>query len=69
MKLGESFKVGQLLQIGACSLQIGAAITIRSNYYELVHNNENWKLNFYLKSLGKLWAGNFRSFILQPVAL
>ena len=31
--------------------KIGAATTHRSNYYKSVHNNVNWKLNVYLKTL------------------
>ena len=42
---------GQSLQIGADLLQTGAATTNRGNYYKSVHNNVNWKLNFYLKAL------------------
>ena len=29
----------------------GSDITNRGTYYKLMHNNLNWKLNFYLKAL------------------
>ena len=44
--------MGHLLQIGEDLLQIETATTNRSNYYKPVHDNGNWKLNFYLKALG-----------------
>ena len=39
------------MQLGTDLLQIGAALTNRGNFYELVHNNVNWKQNLYLKAL------------------
>ena len=52
--------MGQLLQIGTDLLQIGAVITSRGNFHELVHNNVNWKQNFYLKALENSQRKNSR---------
>ena len=58
--------------------KIGATTANRSNYYKLLHDNVNWKLNVYLKALENFqtktlgWnplVAKLQVFRLQPVAL